>query len=137
MKSNLFSSLVNYFSLLSLGGAVFFSFLFVKIKINPPFLKLNYKKIMENHSDLSVFMCAIFFTFCFFLCNFYQNKLQKINENVVLAEKAKEICTRKEKKIQIPFNRRTLMLKDQYLSENYEMEEKKKLIDSLDDNENF
>ena len=92
---------------------------------------------MENHSDISVFVSALFFTICFFLCNFYQNKLQKINENAVMAEKAKEICAKKEKKIQIPFNRRIQMLKDQYLSENYEREEKKTLINSLDDNENF
>ena len=77
MEASVISLLIDYVSFVSLGGIFFFGFVFFKIKLNTPFLKLNLKKIRENHSDLSIFGTLIFFIICFSLCVYYRRKINK------------------------------------------------------------
>ena len=137
MKSNMTISFMSYFSILSLFGGVFFSLLFFKIIYHPPFLKLNYKKIMENRSDISIFVSALFFFLCFYLCIYYQNKLKNINDLSEKEELNKKTFFNKKDKNIIFIKRRDLLLKNQYMNESCEKEEKKTLINSLEDNDNL
>jgi len=132
MKPSFFASMVNYLSFLCLGGAIFFGFVFLKIKVNPPFLKLNLKKIKENHSDISIFMTSLLFIICFSFCLYYRNK--KPNETLIDSPEPTFV---KKKPILPILKGRDMFFKQQYLLENYENEEKKTLIGCLDDNENF
>lgn len=133
MEASVLSMMIDYVSFVSLGGIFFFGFVFFKIKLNTPFLKLNLKKIRENHSDLSIFGTLIFFIICFSLCAYYR---RKVNQTLIVSESPDS--KPQKKKTQKPiFKGKNLFWKQEYHRENFEREEKKTLIGSLDDNDNF
>lgn len=134
MDAKFLSIIVNYFLILSLSGFLLLSFLFFKIKFAPKFWKINLRRITENHSDLSVFYSSIFFMVCFIVSLFYREKLEKL----ALKEKQeKNLDPPKTKAIKRIFKQRDFLLEKQYHQVPNEGEERKNLLCSLDDNDNY
>lgn len=121
---NILSFMISYLSIIFLIGVFFFGAIIAQINFKPTFFKINLDKIKENHTELSLFVCSIFFLLGYFFCNALKKKIDSDDQKKKNDEFINEKIDGKKQSD-----------KEFYLSENLEKEEENNLIHPFDENE--